>query len=155
MSETIQELPIFHIRLQRSELLLPNASVAEIIPYVPLQRSQGTPDWFLGILGWRGLEVPVISFEMLTEERSSFSLISVASASLVICTSIGGSDELPFFAMVAQVMPRLERIVADELIDTGEECKPTEFQKILYKGEPATIPDLDYIEQKLGELEIN
>ncbi len=154
MSEIIQELSIFLITLQNSNILLPNPSVAEIIPYEPLQRSQDTPAWYLGILGWRGLEVPVISLEMLTEEGTSFSLISVASASLVICTGMTRSDELPFYAIIAQVMPVLHRIIADELIETGEQTKATELQKILYKGEPAIIPNLDYIEQKLREVRV-
>ena len=149
MSEIIQELPVFLITLQKSRILLPSTSVAEIIPYEPLQRSQDTPHWYLGILGWRGLEVPVISFEMLCDARASFSLISVASASLVICT---GLDELPFYALVSQVMPRLAIVVPDELIDTGEEIQPAELQKILYRGEPAAIPDMGYIEQKLKEV---
>jgi hypothetical protein len=75
----------------------------------------------------------------------------VASASLGICTGISGPD-LPFFALVAQVEPELVRVVPDELIDTGEETRPTELQQILYKGDAATIPALDYIEQKLEEV---
>jgi len=154
MSEAIQELPTFLITLQKNNILLPNTSVAEIIPYEPLQRSQDTPDWFLGTLGWRGLEVPVVSIEMLADKRANFSLISVSSASLVVCTGIRRDDELPFYALVAQVMPRLQRIVPDELIEPGEEARPAEMQKILYRGEPAVIPDLDYIEEKLKEVEI-
>jgi|TARA_Y100000310_G_scaffold240524_2_gene244349 chemosensory pili system protein ChpC len=153
MAQTIKELPTFLITLQKSRMLLPELSVAEIIPYEPLQRSQDTPDWYLGILGWRGLEVPVISFEMLTDERANFSLISVASASLVICTGITASSDLPFFALIAQVMPELKKVIPDELIETGEETNATELQQILYKGDPAIIPAIDYIEQKLAEVE--
>lgn len=153
MSETIHELPTFLITLRKSNILLPETSVAEIIPYEPLQRRPNTPDWYLGILAWRGLQVPVISFEMLTDDRANFSLISVASASLVICTAMNGSDDLPFYALVAQVRPTLLTIVADELIGTGEETKPTEQLRISYKGDPAIIPAMDYIEQKLAEVE--
>ena len=151
MSEVIQELPVYLITLQESDILLPNPSVAEIIPYEPLQRSQDMPSWYLGVLGWRGLEVPVISLEMLAAERASFSLISVASASLVVCTGITKPDELPYYAIIAQVMPKLQRIMPNELIETGEATKATELQKILCRGDPAIIPNLDYIEEKLLE----
>jgi chemosensory pili system protein ChpC len=94
MSEVVEELPTFLVPLQKSNILLPSSSVAEIIPYEPLQRIQDTPDWFLGLLGWRGIEVPVLSFEMLTRANASFSLMSVASASLVVCTTLGGKVDL-------------------------------------------------------------
>ena len=82
--EIVEKLPTFLVPLQKSNILLPRNSVAELIPYEPLQRIQNTPDWFLGLLSWRGVQVPVFSFEMLTRAAASFSLMSVASASLVI-----------------------------------------------------------------------
>jgi hypothetical protein len=85
------DLPTFVIPLYKSILLIPNATVAEIIAYEPLQRVQGSPDWFLGFLGWRGVQVPVVSFEMLTVGRGSFSLVSVSSASLVVVKACSSS----------------------------------------------------------------
>ena len=153
MARKISELPSFLISLQKGRLLLPSNSVAEIIPYEPLQRSQDTPDWFLGLLSWRSLQVPVVSFEMLSVRRARFSLISVSSASLVICTGISGNKEIPYFALVAQVMPTLRRVIPDELIETGEEALPTELMKILYRGEPAAIPNVEYLEQQLATID--
>lgn len=155
MARKITELPIFLISLQKGRLLLPSNSVAEIIPYEPLQRGQETPDWFLGVLGWRSIQVPVVSFEMMSQRRARFSLISVASASLVICTAIGGNASIPYFALVAQVMPSLHRVMPDELIETGEEALPTEMIKLLYRGEPASIPNMDYIEEQLGAVDFS
>ena len=125
---------------------MPAAAVAEIIAYEPLQRVQGSPDWFLGFLGWRGVQVPVVSFEMLTVERGSFSLVSVSSASLVIVKAIAERDNLPFFAIVAQMLPRLVNIKSDELFETGENAEKTELQKARYADEVVSIPDLDFVE---------
>ena len=146
----IKELPTFQVPLQKLNLLLPNACVAEIIPYEPLQRVQETPDWFLGLLGWRGISVPVISFEMLTEERASFSLISVASASLVVVRTVSGSEELPYFAIVAQALPRLMRLSADQLFETPESNEVTEPMKVRVGEAIASIPDIAYVEQALA-----
>lgn len=147
-----QELPTFLLPLQKSTLLVPNATVAEIIPYEPLQRVQDTPDWFLGFLGWRGVQVPVVSFEMLTVERGSFSLVSVASASLVILKALGGKHDLQFFAIVAQALPRLVRITENELFATGEDTETTEVAKARYADAIVSIPDLDYIEAVIYEV---
>jgi chemosensory pili system protein ChpC len=140
------DLPTFVIPLYKSILLIPNATVAEIIAYEPLQRVQGSPDWFLGFLGWRGVQVPVVSFEMLTVGRGSFSLVSVSSASLVVVKALGGRPQLPFFAIVAQALPRLVRIDREDLFATGEPTERTELQKARYAEEIITIPDLDYVE---------
>jgi chemosensory pili system protein ChpC len=153
MTDTIEELPTFLIPLQKSNLLLPNNTIAEIIPYEPLQRVQNTPDWFLGLLNWRGMQVPVVSFEMLTRAGASFSLMSVASASLVICTALGGSEEMPYFALVAQSLPRLMRLTSDELKESHEQTLETELLIVRLNGQPATIPDLSYIESSLSAVE--
>jgi len=148
----IKELPTFQIPLQKTSLLLPNACVAEIIPYEPLQRIQDTPDWFLGLLGWRGIGVPVISFEMLSVARASFSLISVASASLVVVRTINGTDELPYFSIVAQALPRLIRTSSDQLFETQDQTEATELMKVRLGEEVAAIPNLESIEESLLEV---
>lgn len=149
MSERELELPSFVIPLQKSTLLLPNAAVAEIIPYEPLQRVQDTPDWFLGFLAWRGIQVPVASFEMLTVERASFSLVSVASANLVILRALGDVGDFHYFAVVAQTLPRLERVSSDALFETDEPPAKTELVKARFGNEVVSIPDMDYIESEI------
>lgn len=149
MSEAELELPTFLVPLQKSNLLIPNATVAEIIPYEPLQRVPDSPDWLLGILGWRGVQVPVVSFEMLTVERGSFSLVSVSSASLVVLKAPGGKQRLRFFAIVAQTLPRLYRIKADEIFDIGETPARTELMRVRFADDLVAIPDLDYVESAI------
>lgn len=155
MSEMVEELPTFLVPLQKNNILLPNSTVAEIIPYEPLQRIQNSPAWFLGLLSWRGVQVPVISFEMLTSAGASFSLVSVASASLVICSALGGKDEMRYFALVAQALPRLMHLTPEELIETQEDTVETELLLVRLNGQPAVIPDLEYIESCLVELDFD
>lgn len=149
MSEVEQpEVPAYLVALQKSSLLLPSTMVAEIIPYEPLQRVEDSPDYLLGLLSWRGEQVPVVSFEMLTVERGSFSLVSVASASLIVVKTVSGGA-LPFYALVAQALPRLVRVSEDELFDTGEATEPTEVVRAGYTDQLVSIPDIDYIEATL------
>jgi chemosensory pili system protein ChpC len=155
MSETVEELPTFLVPLQKSNILLPKSSVAEIIPYEPLQRIQDSPDWFLGLLSWRGVQVHVLSFEMLARTGASFSLMSVASASLVICTTLGGQEDLHYFALVAQALPRLMNLTAEELIESQEDTVETELSIVRLNGQPAVIPDLEYIESCLADLDFD
>lgn len=149
---SIEPLASFVIPLQKSNLVLPNAAVAEIIPYEPLRRVPDTPDWFLGFLSWRGVQVPVASFEMLTVERASFSLVSVASANLVILRTLGESGTFRYMALVAQTLPRLVRVAPDDLFSTDEAAEKTELVRARYGDEMVSIPDLDYIEAEIREV---
>lgn len=149
MSEAISELSTFLVPLLKRNILIPDAAVAEIIPYEPLQRVQDTPDWFLGFLGWRGVQVPVASFEMLTIERASFSLVSVSSASLVILRALGGEEDFQYMAIVSQALPQLLQLGSDELFETGEPTERTEVLKARYADEIIAIPDFDYIESEI------
>jgi len=150
--ELSEELATFVVPLQKSNILLPDATVAEIIPYEPLQRVQDTPGWFLGLLAWRGVQVPVISFEMLTVKRASFSLVSVSSASLVILRALGGWQGFQYFALVAQAMPRLAKIQASELTETVDEVGATEMLKARYGELLVSIPDIDFIELQIDQV---
>lgn len=150
--ESDNELAAYIISLQKRELLVPGTTVAEIIPYEPLQRVQDTPDWFLGVLGWRGVQVPVVSFEMLSVTRASFSLASVSSASLVVLRALGGTDELAWFALVAQTPPRAVQVGSEQLFEREDPAEETELMKVTFQEEPVSIPDLDFIEERIREV---
>ncbi|MCZ6501297.1 MAG: chemotaxis protein CheW [Gammaproteobacteria bacterium] len=146
------KLLTYVIPMQKQRILLPQSTVAEIIPYEPLQRVEDTPDWFLGLLGWRGVQVPVSSFEMLTVERASFSLASVSSAGLVIIKGLNDQDDLPYHAMVAQTTPRLVELTAEMLFETGETPEKTETARVRFEDDIISIPDLDYVESALRNI---
>ena len=145
-------LPTYVVSLQKQVVFLPRSTIAEIIPYEPLQRLENTPDWFLGLLNWRGIQVPVASFEMLTVERASFSLVSVSSASLVIIKGLNSQEILPYHAMVSQTIPRLVELNEEMLVDSEESTAQTEAAKVRYGDELISIPDLDYLESAILEV---
>jgi chemosensory pili system protein ChpC len=145
----VSTLPTYVISLQKQGVFLPQSTIAEIIPYEPLQRLENTPDWFLGLLSWRGVQVPVASFEMLTVERASFSLVSVSSASLVIIKGLNSQEALPYHAMVSQTIPRLVELNEEKLLDTEESAAQTETARVRYEDELMSIPDLDYVESAI------
>ena len=142
-------LAIYIITLQKQGVVLPADNVAEIIPYEPLQRIEDTPDWLLGLLGWRGVQVPVVSFEMLSVERASFSLVSVSSASLVVVRGTEDQSALPFYALVSQTRPVRHEIDSEMLFETGEPVERTELARVRYHNDVLSVPNLDYIEAAL------
>ncbi len=60
------------------------------------------------------------------------------------------NQRLPFCAVITEGMPRLMRVMADE-ISTDEEASPgpCEMGRVLVSGERAVIPDVDYLQQQV------
>ena len=144
-----EQLKIYILEMQKQAVILPGDVVAEIIPYEPLQRMEDTPEWFLGLLGWRGIQVPVVSFEMLTVERASFSLVSVASANLVIVRGDTDQALLPFYALVAQTDPVAHEISDEMLIGTEDTVERTEIARAKFNNDVLSVPNLGYLQEAL------
>lgn len=130
------------IPLQGRQLLLPNVNVAEVVSYAEFVPVDNKPDWFLGVLSWRGMEIPGVAFEPLNGEGMPMERERVA-----VLNGISGGD-LGFYAMVVQGIPRLAKVKLAELEDLpeGSGKGPMEFLHVRYQGEVATIPDLDQLE---------
>jgi chemosensory pili system protein ChpC len=144
-----EQLKVYILEMQKQAVILPGDVVAEIIPYEPLQRMGDAPEWFLGLLGWRGIQVPVVSFEMLTVERASFSLVSVASANLVIVRGDTDQAMLPFYALVAQTDPVAHEISDEMLIGTEDTVKRTEIARAKFNNDVLSVPNLGYLQKAL------
>ena len=50
------------ISVSQGRLLLPNASVAEVITFSEPEPVGNAPDWMLGQIRWRGWRLPLLSF---------------------------------------------------------------------------------------------
>lgn len=141
----IQDLSSLLIPIHGTLLLVPNVSVAEIVPMGRTETIEGAPDWLLGNYLWRDLSVPLVSFEMInggarpsTGHRSR----------IVVFNATGVSDDLPFFALMAQDLPRLARVGAEELQQReGDEPRPYELMLVSWAGEQAVIPNVPSLEQ--------
>jgi hypothetical protein len=86
---------------------------------------------------------------MLTVERASFSLASVASASLVIVRGSTDQASMPFYALVAQTHPAEHEITDEMLFETGDMNERTEIAKVRFNNDVLSVPNLDYLEATL------
>jgi chemosensory pili system protein ChpC len=135
-------LPVF-----AKQLVLPNVTVAEIIPYVEAQAEDDVPAWYLGRFNWRNISVPLVSFEAINAEAftSQGKLRRIA-----VLNGVVDSEKLPFCAIVTQGAPRLMRVMPDEVAnDEQGQTGPAELATVLISGEPAVIPDIDFIQRQL------
>jgi len=147
-SPQVPELASLLIPLQGSLLLVPNVSVAEIVPPGRIDPVADSPDWYLGDYQWRDLSIPLLSFESLqagVQPRQS------GRARVAIFNTTGVTDQINFFALMTQGLPRLARVTPDELQVRDGERRPYEQMRVNWAGEAAVIPDLPVLEQVLLE----
>src|SRR5690606_10648322 len=103
-----------------------------------------------GRLTWRKLEVPLVSFEAINDEAFA---APAEGRRIAILNNVTGDPELPFCGIVTAGVPRLLRVLADEIgPDTDESAGPAELSRVVVAGERASIPDVAYIEAQLRGL---
>lgn len=134
------------IPLTGKRVLLPNATVAEVITYSTPEPVEGTPDWVMGRVVWRGWWVPVFSLPMLggwTARETE------AGAKIAVLKALGGNPDMPFMAMVTQGFPRLVTVTADSLrivdgdVPDGESGAPESEDADAAVASVEEVPDDD------------
>ena len=100
---------LLEIPLSRFHLLVPSATVAEVVTMSPLTTIPRVPPWVVGVLGWRGRAVPVISFEALLMSAAPE---PAARAKMVVFYPLPGRSASEFFAMLSIREPQ-PRVIAD------------------------------------------
>lgn len=129
-------------------LVVPSATVAEIIKRRELSRPASGPSWLLGTLQWHGEPVPVVSFEAMNAEQTP----DPGSCSrIVILNAITEGVSIRHYAMLTQGVPHLLRLTPDSIEELDDEpTGPAECMKARIFGQFAAIPDFDYIERLIG-----
>ncbi|HEY3700199.1 MAG TPA: chemotaxis protein CheW [Spongiibacteraceae bacterium] len=132
------------------QLVLPNVNVAEIIPYSEPTPEEDVPTWYLGCFTWRGTRVPLISFEAINDEPFASRAIN---RRIAILNNVIGDAALPFCAILTEGLPRLMRLLPDEVAEDADAIiGPAELARVLVNGERASIPNVIYIQHQLLKL---
>ncbi len=134
------------IPVTNGRMLLPNATVAEVITYAEPEPIPLSPPWLLGRLSWRGWRLPLFSFSMLSgiadEEGTAIARVAILKA-------LQGHPRLPFLGLLTQGFPRLTTISADLLIPSGDGSPLPQGvrEQVMVRDDQAYIPDLAAIEE--------
>ena len=150
MIELPREIRGVMVPVTDGRVLLPNATVAEVISYTRPEEIANAPAWLLGRLPWRGWRLPLFSFPMLTGRLQDESR---SNARVAVLKAIGGNASMPFIALLAQGFPRLTTITQELLIPTSDENPhaPGVRAEVLVRDDRAIIPDLDMIEDMVAK----
>jgi len=137
------------ISVGEGRLLLPNASVAEVITYSDPEPVEDAPAWLLGRVRWRGWRLPLLSFAKFAgweEEAGSY------GAKVAVLKALGGNPKLPFFAVLSQGFPRLVTVAQSALAETSRDNLPAGIHSmVMLNDDAAAVPDLVGLERLIDE----
>lgn len=139
------------IQVAGGRLLLPNATIAEVLSYADPDPVENTPDWLLGRIRWRGWHLPLIAFARLSgiaEEKGGL------GSKVIVLKALGGDPKFPYFALLTQGFPRLVTVSRDTVVtdSSSEEALPEGVQaRVLLNEDAALLPDLEHVELLIGE----
>ncbi|MGC8119514.1 chemotaxis protein CheW [Marinobacter sp. VGCF2001] len=145
MSENSQSLSCVMIPVSDRQLLLPNVSIAEVVDYASTDAGTRTPDWLVGFLDWRGLNLPVISYDAANGNK--LTIPGENRGRIIVLNTIGQDRQrAPFMALVTQGIPSQARLTEDQIRQLEGEAGPADIMQVEVDGEPAWIPNLEYLE---------
>lgn len=133
------------ITVNQGRLLLPNASVAEVITFSDPEPVENAPAWMLGQIRWRGWRLPLLSFSRFAGWSNEEGQIG---AKVVVLKALGGNPKLPYFAMLSQGFPRLVTVSTAALSEsqgTGE-LPAGIHSMVMLNDDAAAVPDLMSLE---------
>ena len=133
------------IPLQWQTLLLPNAAVAEIIPYGEVRAVGDAPDWYLGLMSWRNVELPLISIDQLLQREST---IPGPQTRIVVLNALGGRSKMLFYAIVSHGIPHLVQVTLNNVVAIGPPVASATIASlpVTVNGEEAAMPDIAALE---------
>ncbi len=156
MSTPSQNAPVQDVRgvliqIEGARLLLPNATISEVLSYADPEPVENAPAWLLGRIRWRGWQLPLVSFSRiagLAEEQGGL------GSKVAILKALGGDAKLPHFAMLTQGFPRLVTVSREALVldtEEGGELPNGVQARVLLNDDAALIPDIGVVEASLQE----
>ena len=138
------------IQVGDDRLLLPNATVAEVLAKVPVEPVEDAPDWLPGRIDWHGWQVPLVKFATLAGLQED---AAGRGNRVMVLKALGGDEALPYFGLLTASFPQLVSVPRDSLLaDASEDDLPRGIQmRVLLGEQSAMLPDLELVERMVAQ----
>ncbi len=151
MSTLRDELYSLLVPLVGERLIVPRTCVAEVIGLQAPAPMSNAPPWYLGLVTWNEVQVPVVSFEGVLGQA-----IPVVSGRtrVVVFNAIDGKLQSGCFGILTQGFPQLVRVNAEVIRPDPSRGFPERVPvicQIRMVNETPLIPDLQRLEQMIAE----
>ncbi len=156
MAENKELIKCVIFTLRKENVIVPNALVAEIISVKEIDNTDTGPAWFLGNMKWRGVDVPLLSFEASGGDRISRVNLNTQAVVLYAVGASGDTSENPYLGLVMSGVPHVSHFSRDQIkTDLNEleaEPHPMIAQKVRINGASVSILDVDAMVAMVDEL---
>lgn len=155
MAEDTQVIKCIILTLRSENVMVPNAAIAEIISAKDATRMENVPDWYLGKMAWRGVDVPLVSFEAAGGDKARSVNLNTQVAVLY---AVNKDAVYPYIGLVISGVPHVTRFSREQIIVDPESLlevhsHPMVAQKTRINGAAVSILDIDAIESMVIEAE--
>lgn len=139
------------IRADDHWLMLPNASIAEVLSFAVPEEVEGGPEWLLGRIRWRGWRLPLVAFAsavgLPAGEGRSGNRVAVLKA-------LGGDPARPYFALLTQGYPRLVTVDTEALEQAEDEDRALPsavLARVRFRDDEVLVPDMEALENLIWQ----
>ncbi len=125
------------------QVLLPNSSMVEVLPYAHPLSIEDAPFWVLGTMLWRTMNVPLLSMERLINDEVNVNTESYSR--IIMVNSLSRDPKLLYFGLVSADAPHpivLERSMI-EPYKSQEPLKVGILSMALFNQHVVCIPDME------------
>ncbi|KGM07630.1 Chemotaxis signal transduction protein [Methylophaga thiooxydans] len=146
-SKQAQFIHCMLIPLQEHYLLLPNSTIAEVIPRTGIDLNTPSPENWLGYVTWREQSLPIIHLEDILQAGTD---AAASGNKLCIINSINTATGIEFYAIPCTGSPQLITLNQAALQLSHDANKsPYLHCQIRIGNKIAFIPDLDQLEMAI------
>ncbi len=145
MSSNYQQIKCALLTINEDRLLVPNASIVEIVPIRNIINVANKPKWFLGYLDWKSNSTPLISIETMVGVH----MPSLASGDVkaAVVYAHGDDKSLPFISFLVQGAPSVVNVFETDLEAVeGSIESPVISHRVMLKDEPVSMLDFEKLE---------
>ncbi len=134
------------------KLLLPNAMVAEVLGMRSIDDVESSEKWLLGTVSWRGWDIPLIDFAVLTSSATDDDIHN--NYNLAVLKSINHPEDMPYFAVLSRGIPKLQLVSRGDMqLHEEKQINHNAIASLVsIQDEMADIPNMNYLETNLISL---
>ena len=142
------------LTLRNELVVVPNAAVAEIISVQNVKEVDDAPGWMLGKTTWRGVELPVVSFEAAGGDDAQAVNINTQIA-VLYSANTDEDKQYPYIGLAMHGVPHVSQFSRDQ-INTDPDATgadhPMVAQCVRINGAAASILDIGAVDDMLQQV---
>ena len=156
MAENIQVIKCMILTLRSQNVLVPSATVAEMVSAQGAIKVNDMPDWYVAKMRWHGVDVPLVSFEAAGGEEVKE--VNQNTQIAMIYTASSDESRYPYIGLVVSGVPHVTQFSRNQIIVDPDSLlevhsRPMVAKRIRINGAAVSILDIDGIESMIKKAE--